>query len=82
MALDQNYFPVGMPAFLVSEQPLIEDGKVVDWRPLRRFVVNQDSGSAIKGPGRVDLFWGCGLEAEGAAGVMKQPGELYFFVKK
>jgi membrane-bound lytic murein transglycosylase A len=45
-------------------------------------VVNQDTGSAITGPGRLDLFWGGGLYAEAAAGSMKHPGHLYFLVKK
>ena len=42
----------------------------------------QDSGGAIKGPGRLDLFWGGGDYAETAAGLMKQPGRLYLLVKK
>jgi membrane-bound lytic murein transglycosylase A len=47
-----------------------------------RFVLNLDTGGAIRGPGRVDVFWGRGVEAELAAGLMKQPGELYFLVPK
>jgi membrane-bound lytic murein transglycosylase A len=45
-------------------------------------VLNQDTGGAIQGAGRVDLFWGNGLYAEIAAGHMKHEGELYFLVKK
>jgi len=45
-------------------------------------VLNQDSGSAITGPGRLDLFWGGGSYAEAAAGNMRHLGTLYFLVKK
>jgi len=34
----------------------------------------------MRGPGRVDLFWGRGDEAELAAGLMRQAGRLYFLV--
>jgi membrane-bound lytic murein transglycosylase A len=47
-----------------------------------RFVLNQDKGSAIKGPGRVDLFCGFGETAEAIAGSLKEKGELYFLIKK
>ena len=49
---------------------------------MTRFVLNQDTGGAIRGPGRVDLFWGRGPEAELAAGLMKQPGALYFLAPR
>jgi membrane-bound lytic murein transglycosylase A len=45
-------------------------------------VLNQDTGGAITGPGRVDLFCGSGDEAGAMAGYMKEEGELYFLVKK
>lgn len=83
IALDQAQFPPGALAWLSSSQPeLGETGEVKSWRPLARFVLNQDSGSAITGPGRLDLFFGAGPEAEIAAGNMRQPGLLYFLVKK
>jgi len=49
--------------------------------PFTRFVLNQDTGGAIKGPGRADLFWGQGQEAELGAGFMQHEGELYFLVR-
>jgi membrane-bound lytic murein transglycosylase A len=49
---------------------------------LSRFVLNQDKGSAIKGPGRVDLFCGFGPEAQATAGSLKEKGELYFLFRK
>jgi len=43
--------------------------------------MNQDTGGAIKGPGRADLFWGSGPYAEAAAGHMRHEGELYILMK-
>jgi len=83
IATDSKYYPRGAPGFLVSEEPELDaSGAVVGWKPLRRWVLNQDTGGAIKGPGRVDLFCGSGETAERVAGRLKHPGALYIFVKK
>ncbi len=83
VALDQHCYPAGAVALLVTDYPLVdENGGVKGWTDLARFVLNQDSGSAIKGLRRVDLFLGSGSEAEFAAGMMKQSGRLYFLVEK
>jgi membrane-bound lytic murein transglycosylase A len=47
-----------------------------------RFVFNQDTGAAIKGPTRVDLFFGGGEEAGRAAGEMQEEGEIYILMAK
>jgi two-component system, NtrC family, nitrogen regulation sensor histidine kinase NtrY len=52
------------------------------WEPFTRFVLAQDAGVAIKGPGRIDLFCGTGDEAERLAGSFKEQGEIYFLLKK
>lgn len=83
IATDQSLFPRGALGFLVSEVPaMAEDGTTVAAGPLRRYVLNQDTGGAIRGAGRVDFFWGRGDEAAERAGLMKQPGELYFLLPK
>lgn len=83
VALDQGCFPPGSLAFLTTRKPRVDGaGEIVGWEPLSRFVVNQDTGSAIVGAGRLDLFWGAGSYAEAAAGNMKHPGTLYFLIKK
>ena len=83
VALDQDCFPPGGLAFLTTRKPRVNAaGEIIGWESLGRFVVNQDSGSAITGGGRLDLFWGAGRYAEVAAGNMKHPGSLYFLVKK
>jgi membrane-bound lytic murein transglycosylase A len=82
VATDARLFPPGALAFLDSERPEPgADGKI-RWVPLSRFVLNQDTGGAIRGAGRVDFFWGRGEAAALAAGVMRQPGRLYFLVPR
>lgn len=83
VAADQSVYPAAGLAFLKSERPILDgNGSITGWMPFTRFVLIQDTGSAIKGPGRLDLFWGTGSYAETAAGNMKHPGELFFLVKK
>ena len=82
IALDNKLFPKGGLCFVSTERPVLEGGQIKEWIPFSRFVLNQDTGGAIQGAGRVDLFWGNGLYAEIAAGHMKHEGELYFLVKK
>ncbi len=81
IAADQACFPAGGLAFLATRQPVLDHGgRVTGWKPLQRFVLVQDRGSAIRGPGRVDLFWGRGKRAGTAAGNMKESGTLYFLL--
>ncbi len=82
IATDSRLFPKGALAFIYSQKPVIENGMIKEWAPFTRFVVNQDSGGAIKGAGRVDLFYGRDNSAELAAGNLQHEGELYFLVRK
>jgi membrane-bound lytic murein transglycosylase A len=83
VALDHDFFPPAALGFLQTRKPLFNgENQIIGWAPLQRFVVNQDSGSAIKGPRRVDLFLGGGEQARTTAGIMKHPGKLYFLVGK
>jgi membrane-bound lytic murein transglycosylase A len=82
IATDSKLLPKGALALLTAQKPVIENGVIKEWTPFSRFVLNQDTGGAIKGPGRVDLFWGQGAEAELSAGYMQQEGKLYFLIRK
>jgi membrane-bound lytic murein transglycosylase A len=83
MAVDRNIFPSAALGFITTSLPRVdENGAVTEWFEYRGFALAQDAGSAIKGPGRVDLFWGYGPQAEAAAGRLKNPGQLYFLVLK
>ena len=83
IATDADIFPKGALAFIRVKKPVVDgEGTIISWEPFSRFVLNQDTGGAIKGPGRVDLFCGRGEYAEVMAGHLKEEGELYFLVKK
>jgi membrane-bound lytic murein transglycosylase A len=74
LAVDPRFVPLGAPVWLDSVDPA---GK-----PLRRLMVAQDTGAAIKGPVRGDVFWGAGEAAFQIAGKMKSPGRLVVFLPR
>jgi len=83
IATDPRLFPATGLAFIQTQQPVLNaTNQVVGWKPLSRFVFNHDTGNAIQGPGRVDLFWGSGHAAEAAAGRLKHQGTLMFLAKR
>lgn len=75
IATDNNFFPKGALAFLEIEDPITKDQKP-------RLVFDQDTGGAIRGGGRIDLYCGKGEIASQKAGIMKHPGRLYYLVPK
>jgi len=83
MASDPRLFPLGTLAYIECEKPLFDsDQRIVGWEKFGRFVLNQDTGGAIRGADRVDLFTGHGEFSERVAGNMKQKGALFFLLKK
>jgi len=83
VALDSRIFPKGALGFISCQKPLVNDqGDIISWTQFSRFVLNQDSGGAIKGAGRADIFWGSGPSAELTAGHLQHEGELYILIKK
>jgi membrane-bound lytic murein transglycosylase A len=83
IALDRRLFPPAALALIETKLPLVDgDGNIQIWTDFTRFVLNQDTGGAIRGPGRADLFWGDGPYAEIAAGHMRHYGKLYFLILK
>ena len=73
LAVDPAFLPLGVPMWLDAAQ----DGVV-----LRRLVVAQDTGGAIRGPVRGDLFWGFGAAAESSAGRMRAEGAYYLLLPR
>jgi membrane-bound lytic murein transglycosylase A len=83
IATDRKMFPGGALALVATERPIFSPtGRLTAWRRYQRLVFNQDTGGAIKGPYRVDLYCGEDKAAECMAGVMKQHGRLFFFVPR
>ena len=70
IAIDPQFTPLGAPVFLATTRPNGQE-------PLRRLMVAQDTGGAIRNPVRADFFWGFGHEAGEMAGRMKQPGQMW-----
>ena len=73
LAVDRDFVPLGVPLWL-------DAGTGAD--RLQRLVVAQDTGGAIRGPVRGDVFWGFGPEAEARAGTMKLRGAYYLLLPK
>ncbi len=73
LAVDPKFLPFGAPLYLDTTWPGGD-------KPLRRLVVAQDMGSAIKGPLRGDFFWGSGEAALEYAGRMKQKARFYLLL--
>lgn len=72
LAIDPRYTPFGAPVFVdISGDP--GTGRA----PIRRLLIAQDTGGAIKGPVRGDIFVGSGEAAGEAAGVLNATGEMY-----
>lgn len=78
IATDRELFPAPVMAWINAMAPSLDGGE----KPVARFVLNQDTGGSIRGPGRVDLFFGQGDEAGEIAGRTKHLGELYFLLPK
>ncbi len=77
VALDQSVFPSNTLYVLQSEEPYFNaDGEIVGYQKFSRFVLNHDSGAAIKGRNRLDYFIGHGKEAELVAGHLNMRGRL------
>ena len=77
LAVDPTQIPYGLPVWLDLDHP----DPTTDER-LQRLTVAQDTGSAIKGPGRADFFWGAGERAADLAGRMQSHGRLYVLLPR
>lgn len=83
IALDHRLFPRGALCFIETELPLFnEKGEIEEWKKHRGFVLNQDTGGAIRSPTRIDFFTGMGEESELVAGHLKREGTFYFLIKR
>ena len=75
IAVDSKFISPGLPVWLITTL-------AIDERPYRRLVLAQDTGGAIKGAVRADVFFGQGEKAERLAGTMKQKGQLFVLLPK
>ena len=83
IATDPKLFPKGILTWIDTTQALVTShDRVKGSKALKRFMLNQDEGGAIQGPGRVDIFAGHGNKAKLFATHVWNKGKLYFLVKK
>jgi membrane-bound lytic murein transglycosylase A len=76
LAVDRAFLPMGVPVFLDADDPLDAGLR------LQRLVMAQDTGGAIRGPVRGDVFWGPGKAAEERAGKMRSTGRAWILLPR
>jgi membrane-bound lytic murein transglycosylase A len=80
MAIDKQWIPMGAPLWLSTTRP---DSRNPDKsKVMQRLMVAQDTGGAIKGKVRGDVFWGGGDRATMIAGHMKNPGHYWLLLPR
>jgi membrane-bound lytic murein transglycosylase A len=82
IATDKSLMPPGALALIHAPIPFKNVNGVMEERTISRYVLDQDTGGAIKGPGRVDYFLGTGAIAGERAGVTVSFGQLYYLLLK
>ena len=83
LAVDRAFIPLGLPVYLDTVFPgQNKSQNNPPNKPLQRLLITQDTGGAIKGPVRGDVFFGFGKEAEELAGYMKEEGQYYLLLPK
>jgi membrane-bound lytic murein transglycosylase A len=75
LAVDRAFIALSIPLWLEAEERFSK-------AKYRRLVIAQDTGGAIKGPVRGDLFWGFGKEAADGAGAMNARGRYYLLLPR
>ncbi len=75
VAVDPQFVPLGAPVVIATQHPATN-------APLVRLVLAQDTGGAIRGPLRFDLFWGTGREAGAIAGRQRHDASAWILVPK
>ncbi len=79
MAVDLNWIPMGVPIWLNTTVP---DQHQRNANKMQRLMIAQDTGGAIRGPVRGDVFWGSGEQAASMAGKMRQSGSYWVFLPR
>ena len=82
IATDKSLMPPGAVALIRAPFPYINNSNKIAYRLVSRYVLDQDTGGAIKGAGRVDYFLGTGEAAGERAGVTVSNGQLFYLLLK
>jgi len=79
IATDKAVYPRAMPSFLMTQIPRDESGEPMVYNG---FMLDQDTGGAIRAAGRCDIYMGVGPQAEAIAGHQMHEGQLYYVAVK
>lgn len=79
LAVDRKWIPLGAPIWLNTTRP---DHTTEQQKPFQRLMIAQDTGGAIKGVVRGDVYWGAGERANSIAGKMKNKGHYWLLLPK
>jgi len=79
IAVDKNLHIYGTPFWIEAELPLESEKPTSNFR---RLMIGQDTGGAILGPARADIYFGAGLKAGTVAGRIRHPGRFYMLVPR
>jgi membrane-bound lytic murein transglycosylase A len=79
IAVDRSIHPLGVPVWIETTAPVLQSDQPA---PMHRLFIAQDTGGAIKGPVRADIYWGFGPEAAERAGRMKSQGRIAVLLPK
>ncbi|MGI0481019.1 murein transglycosylase A [Geminocystis sp. CENA526] len=82
IATDKSIMPPGALALIYTRIPQVNSNNQLETPTVSRFVLDQDTGSAIKGAGRVDIYFGTGDIAKAKAGLVDWTGDLYYLLLK
>ncbi len=82
IATDKSLMPPGALALIRASIPFVNPTGKMQERIISRYVLDQDTGGAIKGAGRVDYFLGTGKIAGDRAGVTVSNGQLFYLLLK
>jgi membrane-bound lytic murein transglycosylase A len=82
IAMDHKLIPKGGLVFYQTTIPEYENSIIKSWLPVQCFALVQDTGGAIRGHGRADIFLGGGEDAEKLAGPMQQTGRILLLVAR
>ncbi len=79
LAIDRQWVPLGTPVWLSTTRPYQKSDQ---HKVFQRLMVAQDTGGAIKGVVRGDVFWGAGVQATAIAGKMKNKGQYWLLMPR
>jgi len=82
IATDKAVFPRGLLAYAVTKVPQMKTRDAVTLEPFYSFLLDQDTGGAIRSAGRCDIYMGVGPDALLLAGRTRAEGKLYYLAVK